>query len=78
VPRRRAVRVRQGDGAAHGYAEGLVVKGVDLNAERRVTNVARNITPPLAQIPAGSAGDLPGIVLARSWRCGWPRRSATP
>jgi lipoprotein-releasing system permease protein len=47
----------------HGYAEGLVVKGVDLDGERRVTNVARNIAPPLARIPDATPGDLPGIVL---------------
>jgi lipoprotein-releasing system permease protein len=47
----------------HGYAEGLVVKGVDLAAERRVTTIGRNITPPLEAIPDGSPGTLPGIVL---------------
>lgn len=46
-----------------GYAEGLVVKGVDLAAERRVTTIGRNIAPPLDAIPDGSAGGLPGIVL---------------
>ncbi len=45
-----------------GRAEGLVVKGVDLARERRVTTVARNITPALDSIAAAPAG-LPGIVL---------------
>jgi lipoprotein-releasing system permease protein len=47
----------------HGYAEGLVVKGVDLAAERRVTTIGRNITPPLDAIPGAVDGALPGIVL---------------
>jgi len=50
----------------HGYAEGLVVKGVDLAAERLVTTVGHNIQPPLQGIPpGGGAGseELPGIVL---------------
>jgi len=47
----------------HGYAEGLVVKGVDLGAERRVTTIGHNIAPPLATIPEGLGDDLPGIVL---------------
>ena len=46
-----------------GYAEGLVVKGVDLAAERRVTSVGRNIAPPLDSIPGAAAGGLPAIVL---------------
>ncbi|MGH7730876.1 MAG: FtsX-like permease family protein [Candidatus Eiseniibacteriota bacterium] len=46
-----------------GYAEGLVVKGVDLAAEQRVTSIGRNITPPLTTIPDGASGELPGIVL---------------
>jgi len=44
-----------------GRAEGMVVKGVDLPKERRVTTVAHNIAPALDSIP--SAGPLPGIVL---------------
>jgi lipoprotein-releasing system permease protein len=44
-----------------GRAEGLVVKGVDLARERRVTTVAHNITPALDSIPGG--GPFPGIVL---------------
>jgi lipoprotein-releasing system permease protein len=50
----------------HGYAEGLVVKGVDLAAERLVTTVGHNIQPPLQAIPAGggaASDELPGIVL---------------
>jgi len=50
----------------HGYAEGLVVKGVDLAAERLVTTVGHNIQPPLQSIPPGGgagADPLPGIVL---------------
>lgn len=44
-------------------AEGLVVKGVDLEAERQVTTVASNITPPLQRIPERTAGGRAGIVL---------------
>jgi lipoprotein-releasing system permease protein len=44
-----------------GRAEGLVVKGVDLAGERRVTTVARNISPTLDSIPASPS--LPGLVL---------------
>lgn len=47
----------------HGYAEGLVVKGVDLEAERRVTTIGTNIAPPLATIPEATEDGLPGIVL---------------
>ena len=46
-----------------GYAEGLVVKGVDLAAERRVTSIGGNIAPPLDAIPGASPGGAPGIVL---------------
>jgi lipoprotein-releasing system permease protein len=46
-----------------GLAEGLVVKGVDLAAERHVTTVGRNIVPPLTAIPDGGPDDLPGVVL---------------
>ena len=46
-----------------GLSEGLVVKGVDLQAERGVTSVGRNIRPPLDSIPTATAGGLPGIVL---------------
>jgi lipoprotein-releasing system permease protein len=46
-----------------GLTEGIVVKGVDLRAERGVTTVGNNIKPPLDSIP-GRHGDLPpGIVL---------------
>ena len=46
-----------------GLAEGLVVKGVDLAAERRVTSIAERIEPPLEAIPAADADGMPGIVL---------------
>ena len=46
-----------------GYTEGMIVKGVDLSAERGVTTVSRHITPPLDSIPLRTAGDRPGIVL---------------
>jgi lipoprotein-releasing system permease protein len=47
-----------------GLGEGVVVKGVDLAAERRVTNVADNIhSPRLDSIPTLAASGLPGIVL---------------
>jgi len=50
--------------ATHGnLAEGLVVKGVDLAAERRVTTVARDIAPPLDSIPGARPGKTPGVVL---------------
>jgi lipoprotein-releasing system permease protein len=44
-------------------AEGLVVKGVDLAAERQVTTVADDIRPPLAAIPETTRSGTPGIVL---------------
>jgi lipoprotein-releasing system permease protein len=47
----------------HGYAEGLVVKGVDLAAERRVTTIGSNIAPPIESIPGAGGHGLPGIVL---------------
>ncbi|HKQ57053.1 MAG TPA: FtsX-like permease family protein [Candidatus Eisenbacteria bacterium] len=46
-----------------GYAEGLVVKGVDLEAERRVTTIGRHMTPMIDAIPEAQFGKLPGIVL---------------
>ena len=46
-----------------GLTEGMVVKGVDLAAERGVTTVGRNITPALDSIPARTADGSPGIVL---------------
>jgi lipoprotein-releasing system permease protein len=46
-----------------GLSEGLVVKGVNLSAERGVTTVGQNITPPLDSIPAMTEGGMPGIVL---------------
>ena len=46
-----------------GLSEGLVVKGVDLRAERGVTTVGRNIRPALDSIPEVTAAGEPGIVL---------------
>jgi len=46
-----------------GLAEGMVVKGVDLAAERAVTTVAAHMTPPLDSIPLRAEGGVPGIVL---------------
>ena len=46
-----------------GLTEGLIVKGVDLRAERGVTTVGANIAPPLDSIPVRTAGGEPGIVL---------------
>jgi lipoprotein-releasing system permease protein len=46
-----------------GYAEGLVVKGVDLEAERRVTTIGRHMAPMIDAIPEAGLGRLPGIVL---------------
>ena len=46
-----------------GLTEGLVVKGVDLAAERSVTSIGRHIAPPLDSIPIATAEGLPGIVL---------------
>ena len=46
-----------------GYTEGLVVKGVDLRAERGVTTVGHNIQPALDSIPLRTPQGAPGIVL---------------
>lgn len=46
-----------------GYAEGLVVKGVDLARERQVTTIGNNIAPPLEAIPEAAEGRAGGIVL---------------
>jgi lipoprotein-releasing system permease protein len=46
-----------------GFTEGMIVKGVDLRAERGVTTVGRNIRPALDSIPALTPGGDPGIVL---------------
>ncbi len=46
-----------------GLTEGMVVKGVDLAAEREVTTIGRNIAPPLDSIPRITADGIPGIVL---------------
>ena len=46
-----------------GLTEGLVVKGVDLAAERGVTTVGAHIAPPLDSIPERGPGGHPCIVL---------------
>ena len=46
-----------------GLTEGMVVKGVDLGAERSVTTIGRNIEPVLDSIPRMTAGGQPGLVL---------------
>jgi lipoprotein-releasing system permease protein len=48
----------------NGLAEGAVIKGVDLAAERQVTTVTANIhSPALDSIPVVTEHGLPGIVL---------------
>ncbi len=46
-----------------GLSEGMVVKGVDLRAERAVTTVGSNMRPALDSIPTRSPAGEPGIVL---------------
>ena len=46
-----------------GIADGIIVKGVDLRQEREVTTVARDIQPPLVEIPGAVGDSLPGVVL---------------
>lgn len=46
-----------------GHSEGLVVKGVDLAAERGVTTIGDHIRPALPAIPEHTLGGEPGIVL---------------
>jgi lipoprotein-releasing system permease protein len=46
-----------------GVTEGLVVKGVDLAAERGVTTIGAHMVPPLAVIPERGPAGHPGIVL---------------
>ena len=46
-----------------GASEGMVVKGVDLAAERTVTTIGRHIVPALDSIPSTTLGGEPGIVL---------------
>jgi lipoprotein-releasing system permease protein len=46
-----------------GLAEGMVVKGVDLAAERGVTSIATHMTPALDSIRLRADGGIPGIVL---------------
>ncbi len=46
-----------------GQTEGMVVKGVDLASERKVTTIGDHIDPPLDSIPRVTAEGMPGIVL---------------
>ena len=46
-----------------GITEGLVVKGVDLAAERAVTTIGAHLAPPLDSIPVRGRSGRPGIVL---------------
>ncbi len=46
-----------------GLSEGLVVKGVDLAAERQVTTIGRNVRPALDSIPTLTPQGEPGLVL---------------
>src|SRR5439155_5859178 len=48
-----------------GLTEGLIVKGVDLSAERSVTTIGSHIEPPLDSIPAVTASGKPGLVLGQ-------------
>ncbi len=50
--------------SANDMTDGIAVKGVDLQGERRVTTVADRITPPLDTIDEAGE-ELPGIVLGR-------------
>ncbi len=45
-------------------SDGIIVKGVNLAAERTVTTVAENVSPPLATLDT-PAGEPPAIVLGR-------------
>jgi len=49
--------------AAGGRADGVVLKGIDLTREREVTEVARFITPEIADLDAAARSGLPGMVL---------------
>lgn len=46
-------------------ADGLVLKGVDLAAERPVTDLPKSLSPPLVRLPDTTEGGLPGIALGR-------------
>lgn len=48
--------------SANGYTDGIALKGVDLEGERRVTTIAERIEPPLRSLDH-DGDDLPGIVL---------------
>jgi lipoprotein-releasing system permease protein len=49
--------------AARGRADGVVLKGVDLEREREVTQIARYITPEVTRIDGDTWSGLPGIIL---------------
>jgi len=49
---------------ANGVTDGIALKGIDLEGERRVTTVADRIDPPLESID-GDSDDLHGIVLGK-------------
>ncbi len=49
--------------AAGGRADGVVLKGIDLAREREVTEVARFVTPEIADIDGAARSDLAGMVL---------------
>lgn len=46
-----------------GFAEGIVVKGVDLAREAGVTSIGANLSPPVAALPDGVGEALPGLAL---------------
>lgn len=46
-----------------GFAEGIVVKGVDLAREQGVTSIADNLKPAIPALPDGAGDALPGIAL---------------
>ncbi len=46
-------------------SDGVIVKGIDLEAERAVTTVADNVSPPLVSLRTVD-GEAPGIILGRS------------
>lgn len=49
---------------AGSQSDGVIIKGIDLAAERTVTTIADNMTPPLETLDA-PAGELPRVVLGR-------------
>jgi len=49
--------------AAEGRADGVVLKGVNIELERQVTDIVNHITPEVTAIDEASRSGLPGIVL---------------